>query len=299
MADFLTYLFEVKKLAVSSISGYRSVLSTTLREVSGVELTDNLHLTKLISSFYLERPKDRNPFPTWDLSLVLSRLLRGPFEPLRSAEPKFLSMKTAFLLALATAKRRSELRAFSKRVLHTDNWTSVTLRPLPNFVAKTEVPGRPETRLQDVTIPALAPFVGPDLAIDSKNCPVRAVKIYLARTQEKRGNRQELFIPYKPGALGSISPATISSWIKKTVIFAYQDASTVEAASLQVRAHDLRALAASWNLHSSVRLTDIMKAAQWRSHNTFTSFYLKDMTLYEEDILKLGPLVTAQTVTNC
>lgn len=299
MADFLTFLFEVKQLAVSSISGYRSVLSSTLREVSGTELTDNLHLSKLISSFHLERPKDRNDFPPWDLSLVLRRLLRGPFEPLRSAEPKFLSWKTAFLLALATAKRRSELRAFSKRVLHADNWSSLTLRPLPKFVAKTEVPGRPETRLQDVTIPALAPFVGPDLHLDSKNCPVRAVKIYLARTQDKRGERQELFIPYKPGAKSSISPATISSWIKKAVLYAYQDASPEEAASLQVRAHDLRALAASWNLHSSVRLTDIMRAAQWRSHNTFTSFYLRDMTLHEEEIMKLGPLVTAQTVTNC
>ena len=174
----------------------------------------------------------------------------------------------------------------------------MTLRPLPTFVAKTEVPGRPETRLQDVTIPALAPFVGPDLPLDSKNCPVRAIKIYLARTQDKRGNRQELFIPYKLGVNTSISPATISSWIKKTVLFAYQDASPEEAATLQVRAHDLRALATSWNVHSSVRLQDILKAAQWRAHNTFTSFYLKDMTLYEEDILKLGPLVTAQTVTN-
>jgi integrase len=266
--------------------------------VSGAELTDNLHLTKLISSFYLERPRDRKPFPSWDLSLVLARLLRAPFEPLQSAEPKYLSWKVAFLLALATAKRRSELRAFSKSILRTENWSSVTLKPLVNFVAKTEVPGRPETRLQDVTIPALGPYLGPDLDTDAKNCPVRAIKIYLSRTQAKRENRQEFFIPYKPGCKTSISPPTISSWIKKTVLFAYQDASPDEAANLQVRAHDLRAMATSWNLHSSVRLTDILKAAQWRSHNTFTSFYLKDMTLYEEDILRLGPLVTAQNVTN-
>ena len=57
-------------------------------------------------------------------------------------------------------------------------------------------------------------------------------------------------------------------------------------------------MATSWNLHSNVRLGDILKAAQWRSHNTFTSFYLKDMTLHEEDILRLGPLVTAQQVTH-
>ena len=62
------------------------------------------------------------------------------------------------------------------------------------------------------------------------------------------------------------------------------------------RAHDLRALAASWNLHCSIPLTDILKAAQWRCHNTFTSFYLRDMSLVEEDIYRLGPISTGKAV---
>ena len=47
-----------------------------------------------------------------------------------------------------------------------------------------------------------------------------------------------------------------------------------------------------------VRLSDIMRAAQWRSYTTFTAFYLKDMALCEDDMLRLGLLVTAQQVTN-
>jgi len=285
-----------RDVAVSTITGYRTVLTNTLREVSGLELSGNLHLSRLIASFYQDRPRNKDVFPRWDLSLVLARLLRGPFEPLRSAELKFLSFKVSFLLALATAKRRSELRAFSKRIAHSNNWGSVTLRPLPKFVAKTEVLGRPETRLQEVTIPSLRDFVGPDLDLDAKNCPVRAVKIYLSRTKDLRGDRPELFIPFKQGSKQSISPATISSWIQKTVRYAYQEASEEEAAALQVRAHDLRAISTSWNLHNMVRLGDIMKAAEWRSHNTFTSFYLKDMALQEEDIMRLGPMVSAQQV---
>ena len=58
---------------------------------------------------------------------------------------------------------------------------------------------------------------------------------------------------------------------------AYDDASLEEAALGQAWAHDLRALAASWNIHCSIPLSDILLAAQWRSHNTFTSFYLRDM----------------------
>ena len=161
---------------MTTIAGYRSMLTTTLREVAGTELSGNLNLTKLLANFSIERPRERDPFPTWDLALVLSRLQRGPYESLRSASMKFLSGKVAFLVALATAKRRSELRAFSKKILHHPNWKSVTLRPLPKFVAKTEVPGRPETRLLDVTFSSLRDFVDPDLAQDAVNCPVRAVQ---------------------------------------------------------------------------------------------------------------------------
>ncbi len=50
--------------------------------------------------------------PSWDLSLVLRALQQGPFEPLQTAEPKFLSMKTLLLLALASIKRVGDLHAF-------------------------------------------------------------------------------------------------------------------------------------------------------------------------------------------
>ena len=131
VADFLTYLFEVKKLAVTSITGYRSMLTTTLRELTGTELSGNLLLSKLLASFSIERSWDRDPLPTRDLALVLSQLHRGPYEPLQSASMKFLSGKVAFLVALATANRRSDLRVFSKKILHHPNWMSVTLHPLP------------------------------------------------------------------------------------------------------------------------------------------------------------------------
>jgi hypothetical protein len=143
----------------------------------------------------------------------------------------------------------------------------------------------------------LASFAG-NLVEDKLLCPVRAIKIYLYRVQEFRGGRKELFVPYKPGAKQSISPVTISSWIQKTIKLAYQDSTSEEAALGQVRAHDLRAMAASWNLHCSIPLPDILRAAQWRCPTTFTAFYLQDMSLQEEDIWRLGPIATGQTITS-
>ena len=194
VGDFLTHLFHKEKMCVSTLAGYRSVLLNTLKDLTGADFTANSHLKKLLDNFKVERPRSLRALPQWDLALVMRRLTRAPFEPLVTAPMHALSWKTAFLLALASAKRRSELRAFSYRVTHPENWSSVTLRPLPAFVAKTEVPGRPETRLQEVTLQGLASYAG-DLTEDKKLCPVRAIKCYLSRSREFRQGRQELFVP--------------------------------------------------------------------------------------------------------
>ena len=34
----------------------------------------------------------------------------------------------------------------------------------------------------------------------------------------------------------------------------------------------------------------------WKSHNTFTNFYLKDLCWHNGQILQLGPIVSAQHV---
>ena len=38
-----------------------------------------------------------------------------------------------------------------------------------------------------------------------------------------------------------------------------------------------------------------MQARQWKAHNTFTNFYLKDLTWSDNDMY-LGPVVAAQQV---
>ena len=45
----------------------------------------------------------------WDLGIVLEALSKHPYEPLREASLKHLTLKTVFLLAMASARRCSEL----------------------------------------------------------------------------------------------------------------------------------------------------------------------------------------------
>ena len=82
----------------------------------------------------------RSPLvPSWDLAVVLTALQRPPFEPLRSVDIKFLSMKTALLTALASVKRVGDLQAFSvdEACLEFGPANShVILRPRPGYVPK-------------------------------------------------------------------------------------------------------------------------------------------------------------------
>ena len=56
-------------------------------------------------------PRPRVIVPGWSLDLVLSALKRPPYFPLKECELKYLTMRTAFLMAVTSARRASELQA--------------------------------------------------------------------------------------------------------------------------------------------------------------------------------------------
>ena len=111
-----------------------------------------------------------------------------------------------------------------------------------------------------------------------------------------RQNKELLFVSFKKGFNKGISPATISSWIKQTVILC-NELSDHQAHSLhQIKAHDVRAFAASKAFQSGVSLEQILSACHWKSHNTFTQFSLKDVAWADSELYHLGPVVAAQQI---
>ena len=293
IADFLLFLFEEKHLAVSTVKGYRSMLSNTLKFKGGESIGSNPFLSELIRSFELDKPVSRSLTPKWDLSCVLRSLTKAPYEPLASASIKFLTYKTVFLLAFATARRRSELHALSvesgyARFNESDG--SFSLLCQPGFLAKNQLPSvLPEA----ITVPSLSANCGPSDP-DRFLCPVRSLKYYLKRVDGARGLRKRLFLPLIGG--NDISAATISRWISSTIKLAYKDLSLADLSLLQVRPHEVRALSASWAFTNNVPLEDIMHAAVWKSQSTFSSFYLRSMSSQSDNLYSLGPLVASQRV---
>ena len=51
--------------------------------------------------------------PSWDLPLVLEVLCQRPFEPMEQAEISWVSKKAAFLIAITSGKRASDMVALS------------------------------------------------------------------------------------------------------------------------------------------------------------------------------------------
>ena len=296
VADFLMYLFEDKKLQPSTIDGYRSAIADKLGNTA-INISKDDNLTRLLESFHRDRPKGRRGIPSWNLSLVLHQLTKAPFEPLREASLKHLTFKTVFLLALGSGKRRSEIHAWQhKNIRHQSDWSKVSLFPSPSFLSKNQLAKEGPQSVAPVVIPALAPTLDKSLKSDRSLCPVRALRYYLDRTSDLRQHQQLVFVSFKKGFDKDISPATISSWIKQTVVLCYELSDHQAHTLHQVKAHDVRAFAASKAFQSGVSLEQILAACHWKSHNTFTQFYLKDVAWADSELYHLGPVVAAQQI---
>ena len=124
-----------------------------------------------------------------------------------------------------------------------------------------------------------------------------ALRYYLDRTKDLRGSRSLFFISFKKGHTSDIRPATLSSWLKQTIILCHKQADQQALDLVQVKSHDIRAFAASKAFYGGVSVDQIMQACHWKAHNTVTNFYLKDLTWSDNDNnMYLSPVVAAQQV---
>ena len=96
-------------------------------------------------------------------------------------------------------------------------------------------------------------------------CLVRVLQHYLKRTETLRAYRKALFLPLRKTASGRLLHNTITSWLKQTIQLAYEVVGReAELETLHsVRAHEVRALSASWDALKSVSMAEIMASCRW------------------------------------
>ena len=280
VADFLTYMFKTKGAALSTIKGYRAMLAAVFK-FPLPEISSSPILKDLVRSFEISAPRPIFPPPPWDLDKVLEFLSGPPFEPLARASFLDKTKKALFLLAMATAKRVSELQALSFSVSFQGE--DLVLYYDPFFRAKTESVINPLPR--SVVVPSLSDFAG-NLP-ERLHCPVRAIKYLRKAARSASFIPPRLFVsPKNPKR--SMSKNAMSFYLRQLIV----DSGAVSS-TRPPRAHDIRGIATSLNYYSNLSLTSLMQVATWKSKRVFASRYLKEVSATQDNIQQFGPLVIA------
>ena len=222
---------------MSSLRGYRSALSAVFC-FHLPSLSSDPVIRNLLRSFRLSSAERVMRPPAWDLSKVLTYLVSPAFEPLSQASFRALTMRTLFLLALATAKRVGELQALSSVVTFVAG--DACLSYIPQFVAKSESLTRSIPR--SFLVKSLADFAA-GLDDDLLLCPVRALRL-LPRARSLSPGRHRPFVsPRRPNR--HLSKNALSFFLREVI-------SAAGATRPQVgplRAHEVRSVSTSVAFH--------------------------------------------------
>ena len=248
----------------------------------------------MISSMELQRPRVTPVLLQWDLGIVLEALSKPPYEPLHEASLKHLTLKTFFLLAMASAGRCSELQALmfdQKYIQFKLKGTGIMLYFSPEFMRKNQKPNQVNDPWYIPAVPTGKSEFG------APNCPVRALHYYhryLTEHPKLRKDRRRLFVLIKDNNAGKeLSAATVSRWICTTIVDSHAAMQNSRNLSGSVKAHEVRAVATSLQLFNKVDLQTVMKAGRWSSGGTFTSFYLRDLCPQADSLRRAGSVVAA------
>ena len=285
IAEFLTFLFKTEKAAVSTIKGYRAMLSSVFKFCLP-EISSSPILKDLVRSFEISAPRPLHHTPPWNLDKVLEYLSGPPFKPLAEASFRNKTRKALFLLAMATAKRIGELQALSFSVSYRGD--DLVLHYDPFFLAKTESVSNPLPR--SVIVQSLAAFVG-DLP-ERVLCPVRAIR-YLRRAARS--------VEFTPSRLFDSPSDPTRPMSKNAMSFFPRQLITESGAvssSVPPRAHDIRGIATSLNYYSNLSISAIKEAATWKSNRVFAMRYLKDMSTTRSRLRGMGPLIAAASAVH-
>ena len=281
IADFLLWLRRSRRLSVSAVMGYRSMLSAVFKSILP-EISTSPILHDLLRSFQVEAPV-MEVRPPWDLPKVLTFLRSSPFEPLSTASLCDITRKTLFLIALATAKRVGELQALSRLVSFSSS--SAGLSYVPEFVAKTETATRPLPRsFEAKSVGDFAAGLPEELLL----CPVRSLSAYMAKTSHFVNRPQRLFVSSKCPSR-AVSKNGISYMLRELIVQSGASSQSDQAP----RAHSIRGIATSSAFLRNWSLQSVLEAASWRSNTVFTSFYLRNLQFVLDGVHSLGPFVAA------
>lgn len=241
---FLTVEFE-KGMSYGSFNSLRSAISLIL----GQDLGQNEMVKRFFRGLSNVRPPKPKYDSTWGPKVVLDYFQNSSNEKLSSES---LSKKLIILLALVTGQRLQTLSLINiKNIVFKEETVEIKI----SDKIKTSRLGRNQSVLT--------------LSIykESKNvCLVTALKCYLERTKDLRGDTTVLFISFKK-PFKEVFTQTLGRWIKYVLRESGLDTNVFSA-------HSTRHASTSAAKRKGVSFDVIRKLAEWSDKSTtFTKFY--------------------------
>ena len=279
MLIFLQSLFD-KGRAFSTLKVYLAAISACHVGINGKTVGQHPLVCRFLRGARRLRPVSKPLSPGWDLPLVLGALSGPPFEPLSEVDAKTLSLKTALLMALVSAKRVGDLHALSVHsscMQFGSGDSKVSLRPNPAYVPKVM-----DTSYSCLSMEFSAfhppPFTSEEQRRLHTLCPVRALRAYVSRTLSFR-KADQLFVSWSGPHKGKpITKQRLSRWVVEAIALAYS-AKGLEA-PVGLHAHSTRGVATSWALFKGVSLQEVCESASWDSPTTRVQRYPKISVWY-------------------
>ena len=294
LAEYLVYLFSQNK-KVNTILVHKASISSFLKLLNPPTAIQESTLHNVIRWMTILRPREQEVLPRWHLSVVLKGLMKPPFAingTDRHISLELLSYKTAFLVALASGARGSELVVLS-RASHYLEFTTlasgakhVSIRMVPKFIPKNQ---QPEIIPEPIKFPGMAHLFPnePERLL----CPVQDLGLYIVKSAERAQNDplEKLFVHFTPAT--QLFTTHFRRWVAETIRLAYENSSQSDLP--KIKAHDVRGISASIAFYRNTPLKELCGLIGWKSSNVFVRHYLRDTAADTE--LQDIPLVAART----
>ena len=245
--DYLSSLFDAN-LAYRTIVLHRSVLSSTFPPMGGFTIGDHPLVSRLIRGIFLKRPPSRRVFQEWNVGDVLD-IFRSWQSPIPHRR---LQRKCAFLLAIASSRRPSELASLR----FSDSFMTLNddfVRFIPSRLSKTDR----QNYLGH-------PIVIRRLPSDTSVCPVAALEDFLAVRRTLTASHDYLFCDFRPPHSKISTPA-----------FARRLTWCLSKAGISAPPGSTRATSVSEAFRRGVAIPEILRAGDWSGASTFFRHYLR------------------------
>lgn len=251
LARFLSDLHQINSFAYNTILFHRSVVST-LCHPNNQNLSSHPLVTRILKAISVQKPKASRP-PIWDVDDMSSWLSNSFCRNLNLYE---CSRRTACILLLCSGRRVHDLSLLS---IHPDNFSmsddQIVFWPL--YGSKTDS--------YDYRQSGWKLLPNPDN--DALN-PIFWIKSLLDLSRQRRSECaiNNLFLTVR-GTPKAASKTVIANWVK----------GLLQEAGIKASPGSFRPAVASKNWLLNFPLDDILSRGNWRSQNTFSKFYRREI----------------------